>query len=330
MFSSNDVNEDAFIPKVLVLMATYNGSEFLSEQIDSILNQRGVEVMLLITDDCSTDESYRIAQRYAQIDSRVIARRNQANAGVGMNFLNMLYGVEASKYDYVAFSDQDDVWLDDKLAIACKAIEDEAAKPEAKHVESFGVPVLYCSDLQNVDANLENPVWELRSLCLDHEKRATPLVRNYYSGCTMVMNGALVRLFQNHPLSDIYRIHDVWLALVARYCGNLVIDLENARILRRITGDNVAGANTPGNDLAKASFSHLRNEAGLQCSKTAQQLCDSFGKYMSQDDRELVASFATYRDSLARRVCWALRMDYRGTTLAETMYQKAKLLFGRL
>ena len=142
------------LPKVLVLMATYNGERYLREQVDSILSQKDVDVTLLITDDCSTDGSYEIAQKYAESDPRVISKRNEANVGVGMNFLNMLYGAEPGQYDYVAFSDQDDVWLDDKLAVACRAIADEAAKPDAKRVDPFGIPVLYCSDLLNVDIDL--------------------------------------------------------------------------------------------------------------------------------------------------------------------------------
>lgn len=324
-----DARESMTPPKVLVLMATYNGERYLSEQIDSILNQKYVDVTLLITDDCSRDGSYALAQTYAQTDSRVISRCNEANVGVGMNFLNMLYAVDFGQYDYVAFSDQDDVWLDDKLFIACNAISDEETRSDAKRVIGFGAPVLYCSDLQNVDADLTHPVLELKALNLKHEKRATPLIRNYFSGCTMVMNSSMVKLFQSWRLSEIYRIHDVWLALVARYCGNLIIDFANARILRRITGGNVAGAVKRAGDLEKASISHLGNEPGRQCSKTALQLYEGFGQYMSSSDRKMVQSFATYFESFSGKLIWALRNDYSGTTFAETMYQKAKLMAGR-
>ena len=317
------------LPRVLILMATYNGERYLRQQIESILNQKGVDVTLLITDDCSTDGSYEIAQKYAEFDSRVTSNRNEANVGVGMNFLNMLYDVEPGQYDYVAFSDQDDVWLDDKLAVACETIANEVAKPEAKCVGSFGIPVVYCSDLQNVNVELENPVLELRTLGLKHDMRATPLFRNYYAGCTMVMNRAMIELFQSYKLTKSYRIHDAWLALVARYCGNMVIDLESARILRRITGVNLCGANTSGGDLANVSLSHLNNKPERSFSKTAAQLYEGFGKYMSSEDGRMIKSFASYHESFFGRVRWALRTDYCGTTVAETMCQKAKLLMGR-
>ncbi len=329
MDSRHQVSGDRF-PSVLVLMATYNGERYLGEQIDSILKQEGVEITLQISDDCSTDGSYGLAQKYAQADSRVISYRNGSNVGVGMNFLNMLYDVDPDAYDFVAFSDQDDVWLDDKLAIACKAISSKVEMKNARSVEPFGIPFLYCSDLQNVNKDMKKPVYELRELGLKHDKRATPLLRNYYSGCTMVLNRPMVKLFQSYRLSEIFRIHDVWLALVARYCGNLIIDEDNARVLRRITGENVAGAITSGGDLANASFVHLNNEPRMQCSKTAQQLYEGFGKYMRVDDRKMVKSFASYRESLVSRLCWALRTDYCCTTFVETMYQKAKLLLGRL
>ena len=170
---------------------------------------------------------------------------------------------------------------------------------------------------------------ELRALGLKHDKKATPLIRNYYAGCTMVMNRSMVELLQSHKLSMAYRIHDVWVALVARYCGNMVIDLESARILRRITGKNLAGANTPGGDLENVSLGHLGNKPNRTFSKTGRQLYEYFGRYMSSEDRAMVKSFASYHGSLWGRIRWALRTDYCGTTFVETMLFKAKLLLGR-
>lgn len=316
-------------PHVLVLMATYNGERYLSEQIESVLKQGGVEVNLLIVDDCSTDGSFQLAQEYAQTDGRVVSKCNESNAGVGMNFLNMVYGVDPDKYDYIAFSDQDDVWLGDKLAVACKKIELEEAKRDAKRVDPFGIPVLYCSDLQNVDAELNNPVLELQALGLKHEKKALPLMRNFYSGCTMVMNQAMVKLFQSYRINEAFRIHDVWMALVGRYCANFIIDEEHACILRRISGENVAGAIVPGVDIANASASHLKQKAEGRCSKTARQLYEGFGQYMSSEDREMVKSFSEYRESIFGRISWAIRLDYSASTMKETLLLRLKLLFGR-
>ena len=317
------------LPKVLVLMATYNGERYLRQQIESILNQNGVDVTLLITDDCSNDASYEISLAFAESDKRVISKRNQENVGVGMNFLNMLYDVEPGRYDYVAFSDQDDIWLEDKLLIACKVIADEIDKPDVKHLDPFGVPVLYCSDLQNVDEDLQNPVMELKELGRNHCKKTNPLIRNYYSGCTMVMNNSMVVFFQSKRLDHIYRIHDVWLALVARYCGNLIVDLNNARILRRLTGNNAVGALVVGGDFAKASFCHLKNKSENNITRTAEQFYERFGKYISGEYIGMVRSFAKCRQSPIRRFMWALRPDFCGTTFAESIYQKAKLVLGR-
>lgn len=329
MKSIVDSNCESFLPKVLVLMATYNGESYLREQIDSILNQKGVEVDLLITDDCSTDKSYEIAQEYALADRRVISKRNKANAGVGKNFINMLYGANSTEYDYVAFSDQDDVWLDDKLAVACRAIIKAEEIDDIKLIAPFGAPILYCSDLQNVDERLCNPVLELRALGLDHSGKALPLMRNYYSGCTMVMNRAMVELFQSSPITEPYRIHDVWLALVGRYCANFIIDEDHARILRRISGKNTVGALTPGADIRRSSLSRLKKKSEGRCSKTAKQLYDGFGKYMNPDDRDMVKSFSEYKESIIARFRWAARKDYRAPTKRETFLLRVKLMLGR-
>ena len=170
---------------------------------------------------------------------------------------------------------------------------------------------------------------ELRPLGLKHDKKATPLFRNYYSGCTMVMNRSMVVLLQSQKLTKAYRNHDDWVALVARYCGNMVIDLGSARILRRITGKNVCGAMFSGRDLTNASFGHLSNKPNRASLKAGRQLYEHFGRYMSSKDRAMVKSFASYHESLGGRIRWALRTDYCGTTFVETMLYKAKFLLGR-
>lgn len=338
MISSGLLSSTAFVPstvlegsrRCLVLMATYNGQAYLRPQIESILRQSEVDVQILITDDCSSDHSFEIASEYASKDSRVYSRRNLTNKGVANNFMSMIASIDPNSVDYVAFSDQDDVWLKDKLVTAVKAINEKCSSTDAKKLSGIGTPILYCSDLQNVNEHLEESQLELKRLNIDLDHRATPLLKNYFSGCTMVMNAAMVRLLQEYKGEEFPRIHDVWCSMVAYYCGNLIYDADHALILRRITGNNTNGAITAGKDIREASLKHLVHASKRNISKSADLLYKTYSWAMSEDDSALVGSFANYRFSIISRLKWVFSPDYKAVTFGETMLLRTKILLGRL
>lgn len=316
-------------PRVLVIMATYNGERYLREQIDSVLAQDDVEISLIISDDCSSDGTLDVAREYEAIDRRVTVVPHERNVGIGLNFMKPLYDADIRGLDYVAFSDQDDVWLSGKLARAIDKIKDTEASDTCVCYEDLGTPVLYCSDLQNVNADLTNPRRELAHLRIDPSKRTTALMRNYYSGCTMVMNASMAGLLQEYQLVTFPRIHDAWCALVAQFCGNFIIDYDSAFLLRRITGSNSVGAIYCGSDSKNSSLARLfkqsRND-GVAC---ARLLLDGYAQRMSDKNVQIVESFIAYRSSLKRRIDWALRTDYRASGFMDTLLMRLKLLFGR-
>src|SRR3954447_21350143 len=94
-------------PEVSVVVATYNGARFLREQLDSILEQTVNDIEIVVNDDCSTDETFEILTSYSS-DSRVRVFRNETRSGALRNFSVAASNARGS---YVAFSDQDDIWL---------------------------------------------------------------------------------------------------------------------------------------------------------------------------------------------------------------------------
>ncbi len=124
--------------KIVVLMATYNGLKFLPEQVDSILNQVDVAVTLYVSDDNSSDGTFDWLQRLAKADARVILLPKVNRMGsAGRNFYRLICDVDISGFDYVAFTDQDDIWNPDKLYRHVKLIQVENAECVSSNVMAF-------------------------------------------------------------------------------------------------------------------------------------------------------------------------------------------------
>ena len=107
---------------VNVLMSTYNGEKYLSQQIESIINQKGnFDLRLIIRDDGSTDSTPEILEKYAKKYPKIISYYLEGNKGYNFAFFELLrFSPQA---DFYAFSDQDDVWIENKLDFAIKALQ---------------------------------------------------------------------------------------------------------------------------------------------------------------------------------------------------------------
>ena len=104
---------------ISVAMATYNGERFVKEQIDSILSQTIEDIELVVCDDCSTDTTWDILNEYAMQDMRVHIYRNDHNLGYKNNFEK---AIRLCRGDFIALSDQDDIWFDRHLEILSAGI----------------------------------------------------------------------------------------------------------------------------------------------------------------------------------------------------------------
>ena len=106
--------------KIDILMATYNGEKYLAEQIDSIICQTYKNWNLLIRDDGSSDNTFKILKEYEKKDDRIkIIKDKKGNLGIAKNFEELL---KISSSELIMFSDQDDVWKKDKIKIMLKYV----------------------------------------------------------------------------------------------------------------------------------------------------------------------------------------------------------------
>ena len=125
-------------PRIAVLMTAYNGMEWIDEQVQSVLDQSQVAVHLFISVDISTDETYEWCRTLEEGNSQVtVLPYGEKYGGAAPNFFRMLRDVDFSEMDYVCFSDQDDVWVKDKLSRAVDKIHSNKVQAYSSNVLAF-------------------------------------------------------------------------------------------------------------------------------------------------------------------------------------------------
>jgi rhamnosyltransferase len=126
------------MPRVLVLLATFNGARWLDEQLDSIFAQRQVRVTVLASDDGSLDDTLVLLQRRAAGPQPVgILSGAGIRLGAAGNFLRLLREAPVGDFDFIALADQDDVWLQDRLARAIRQLADSGAQGYSSDATAF-------------------------------------------------------------------------------------------------------------------------------------------------------------------------------------------------
>ena len=181
-------------PLISIAMATYNGEKYLKEQLESIYAQTYKNIEVIVTDDCSTDKTVEILKQYAasyQLKYFV----NEQNLGYVKNFEK---AISLCSGDFIALSDQDDIWEKDKLEILLNKI---------------GSNLLIHSDCSIIDnqSNMIKPYWKEKNLY--HTDFRTLLFKNVVTGCTVLFNKDLLNGALPFPEGIAY--HDWWLALYA-------------------------------------------------------------------------------------------------------------------
>ena len=217
--------------KVDILMATYNGQKYLKEQIESILNQTFQEFRLIICDDCSKDETWKILEKYQKKDHRIEIVCNEQNLGYNKNFEKLLRMVKAP---YFMLSDQDDFWLPNKVE-------------ESYNMITSGKYALVCSDLEVVNQNLETihpsmwefwPDYNIKKKIKKARDYRSCLMTNCITGCTTIVDSKLIPKLI--PLPGYPIVHDWWIGLVAGSEGDIGY-IEKPLIKYRQHGNNQIG-----------------------------------------------------------------------------------------
>lgn len=252
--------------KVLVLMSTYNGEDYIREQLESIFNQKDVKVKLLVRDDGSSDNTVNIIKELSK--ERDITFYIGKNLGPAFSFLDLIRKayLDFDDYDFYAFSDQDDIWLSDKLQIATHKLKEENANLYLGSLDAF------------TDKDFTQHFVFQATKYSDFEA----MLRNSVAGCTMVFSKKVVeRIAEYNP--KYLEMHDSWVVRVCQYTGlKTIVDTE-PHMRYRIHGDNTCGAALTNMDKLKTHLKNVMEHDPNVASRTAHELLTGYKKYLKQD-----------------------------------------------
>ena len=292
-------------PSVAILMCTYNGERYLAEQLDSIATQTHGAWKLIVSDDGSTDGTLQILKGYQK---RWGAEKLEIQKGPCLGFVTNFLSLVCDKdieADFYAFSDQDDVWLPNKLGVAVGYMQGH----------DHGIAHLYGG----------------RTTCVDEQLRvigASPpfvfpcgfrnaLVQSFAGGNTMVFNRPAKQLLERAGIKDV-PVHDWWAYLLVSGAGGHVYYDPNSYLLYRQHRGSLIGANDSLMARVRRIFSVLGGDFRRWTDLHLIALNESIALLDGQS-RETLGVFTRLRGgSLLQRfrmveVCGLYRQTWRGT-----------------
>ena len=240
--------------RIAILLATYNGEKYLSEQLLSLYNQTNSDWTLYIADDGSPDGTADIVRDFSERYGNIVFHRNSEGKGAMSNFMGLLAEAEA---DYYMFCDQDDVWLPHKVETTLRKMREIEAGNQQR-------PAVVCSDLKVVDKNLQTiapSFWEMSEMLPDLLATNFNYLGVHFlaTGCTMMINAAAKRIAFPYPPCAF--MPDAWLVMKTMKAGGTFGIIGEPLMLYRQHGGNVLGAG----DVDHSSLSYkLRHFKVLQ------------------------------------------------------------------
>lgn len=270
--------------KVSVAIATYNGAKYLRAQLDSLYSQTKVPDEIVVSDDCSSDETIKILEEFHK-NKGLKYLINDTNQGVNKNFEK---AIRACSSDYVAICDQDDIWFPQKIEVLLKKIID---------VEK-NKPCVISS--RSTELKPDMPTDAYKCGCDSDGVYATLLGPSYLvQGCTLIMNKKMIDLLKPFPYS--YKkimMYDGYISFVAATCG-IKYNLAQVLMAYRRHESNVIGRISDKRNLWNRIATKIRYLKfdrifpSSRCS-TLKYVYDEYCDVMHDEAKELIKKIIAY------------------------------------
>ena len=224
---------------ITIIMAVYNGQEYIREQLESLKDQTYTEWRLVIRDDRSSDKTAEIVKKFSdEVEQEVIFKVNEKPSGSAKNTFALLIN-DAKESDYVMFCDQDDIWKKDKIEITFNKMK----QAEERYGRDF--PLLVHGDVEVIDENGNinaDSMFEMSHINAD-SKLPQILIQNHVTGCTMMCNKKLIAGISEYASSEYIIMHDYLAALYASVFGKIEVIRKPLLSYRQHSGNSVGAKN---------------------------------------------------------------------------------------
>lgn len=268
---------------ISIALASYNGAKYIRDQLDSILAQTYQNFELIICDDCSTDDTWWILEEYAQKDNRIKIYKNERNLGFKKNFEKAILLCQG---EYVATSDQDDIWMPNHLQILIESIKEDVA--------SAGEALLIDSEGYSLRRFLTNDVSGYKVDVSSTRKLSHLFFRNNpFSGAVCLFKKEVFDVAL--PVPDKVRFQDTWFTACALCLGNLNYN-KTVITEHRIHGNNASG------NQKKTFFQKIKNTFTEQFNTDRVDLCKELLKRFPEISAEKKSAISFAETWLQARI----------------------------
>ena len=224
---------------ITIIMAVYNGQEYIREQLESLKDQTYTEWRLVIRDDRSSDKTAEIVKKFSdEVEQEVIFKVNEKPSGSAKNNFALLIN-DAKESDYVMFCDQDDIWKKDKIEITFNKMK----QAEERYGRDF--PLLVHGDVEVIDENGNINADSMFEMSHINAASKLPqiLIQNHVTGCTMMCNKKLIAGISEYASSEYIIMHDYLAALYASVFGKIEVIKKPLLSYRQHSGNSVGAKN---------------------------------------------------------------------------------------
>lgn len=281
---------------VAVLLSSFNGENFIKEQIDSILSQTidGRNLHLFIRDDGSTDSTLNILNNIASCDTRVSVFSGN-NIGYVKSFFYLLKMIKSKVgvFEYISLADQDDVWDEDKLQVAIDILESER-NDNPKLYQSTSRVVSKCLEFRKTTQRKRREI-----------NFYNTIIQTFAAGHTYVFNSALLKLIDdNLDYSNIYA-HDSYLNNLAVLSGEIYFD-NNPHVNYRQHNKNLLGNEEYGLfSWIALKIQRLRDGDNIKYAKQILYISKSLVRFQNQEQIYEIDKFFGNQKNIVKRIRYA-------------------------
>ncbi len=297
---------------IQILLSTYNGEKYLREQLNSFLALDNIDdIKILIRDDGSKDGTIDILREYREKYGFEIIEGS--NIGLNASMYELIKNRDTD-CDYFSFSDQDDVWLTNKVSRGIAAL--------SKAKENSPIMYAACSNLTDANLNIEGKLLiPKRPLTF-----CNAIAENVCAGHTQIINKALMNVLADKYSPDLV-VFDHWIYLLACSVGEVIFDSECTTLYRQ-HGNNVIGYKASFLAKIKQKASAVKNNICLKTTKQLVAFSNCCGDVLTANQKKEIDRFLGNQRNFFTRLSYFFTSKLYRQIRTETLVVRFLYLFG--